>query len=847
MTFTAELEECLKDSPRFRASLEVVEVGVGDLETKLDKLVKLCGGMIEAGKAYNVANKHFLGSIKELAGHCHNDNLLVDTLKHFSEGLEELVGYHLILYDQAQRCIRTNLQTFIKEDVRGFKESRRSFERAAEELEIALARHVQVPRTRPHEAEEARNLYLAARKSYRHTALEHLIQTHDVQAKNKLVVLDSVCSYLRAQFTFFHQGYDWLNDLEPEMKQLAVKLDEFRQVASQERKEMEASHASVEMQVLANSTLGVGHMMVTFWSPHVHLDVSPSPHVHFHVLPSPCVHLDVSLSFFTTFICCSCFSILFLEDPCWREATMEFRPDLPQGVVLEGYLFKRASNAFKTWNRRWFSIQSRQLVYQKKYKEPVTVVVEDLRLCSVKPIEETERRFCFEVSSPPAKTCVLQAESEELRELWVRAVQTSINLAYNDTTDKQEEAKTSPSQQPISENTTLQANQPGIGAGSDTLQQNPGVTIPSAATSQPPTSSALRRIQAVQGNQCCCDCGREDARWASINLGVSLCIECSGIHRSLGVHLSKVRSLTLDTWEPELIKVMCELGNNEINKIYESNTESSTLKKPPPGSSRKEREAWIRAKYVERRFLCPRPRRVKPGGCGKEGSNVDEGCVHQQDEQLETEPGVEQRQKTAVSEHKNGKEEGGSEVEVKEISEDCAEWDPGLALQGAARRGDLRALALAIAHGGDVNYVHRTAKGTTPLIQAVIGNSLAVCEFLLQNGAKVNHRDDHGRSPLHHATYLGHTGQVCMFLKRGASQIALDEAGQDPLSVAVQAANADIVTLLRLARMYEEMRESEGPYPQEGDATYHDIFRDFSHLASNEPDRLTRSFDNTPP
>uniref|UniRef100_A0A8C4WRV3 Arf-GAP with coiled-coil, ANK repeat and PH domain-containing protein n=1 Tax=Eptatretus burgeri TaxID=7764 RepID=A0A8C4WRV3_EPTBU len=747
MTLTDELEECLKDSPRFRASLEVVDMGVGDLETKLDKLVKLCGGMIEAGKAYNVANKLFLGSIKELASHCHKDQLLVDTLKHFSEGLEELVGYHLILYDQAQRCIRTNLQTFIKEDMKGFKESRRSFERAADELEMTVVRHAQVPRTRPHEAEEACNLYLAARKSYRHAALEHLIQTHDLQSKNKLVVLDSVCSYLRAQFTFFHQGYDWLNDLEPEMKQLAVKLDEFRQVASQERKEMEARHVSVEMQ-----------------------------------------------------------------DPCWREATIELRPDISQGVVLEGYLFKRASNAFKTWNRRWFSIQSKQLVYQKKYKEPVTVVVEDLRLCSVKPVEETERRFCFEVTSPPAKTCVLQADSEKLRELWVRAVQTSINFAYNDTEDRQEEqAETSPRQQPSSEDTNLQVNQLGMGASSDTLQQNPGVTTHLAVISQPPKCSALRRIQAVRGNQYCCDCGREDARWASINLGVSLCIECSGIHRSLGVHLSKVRSLTLDTWEPELIKLMCELGNSEINKIYESNIESSTLKKPVPESSCKERETWIRAKYVERRFLCPRPRGAKPGVYRKEGSNVDEAGVQQDDEQAETEPGVKHRQKTAVSEHKNGKEEGRSEAELKEGSEDCVEWDAGLALHGAARCGDLRALALAIAHGGDVNYVHRTAEGTTPLIQAVIGNSLAVCEFLLQNGAKVNHRDDHGRSPLHHATYLGHTG-------------------------------------LRLARMYEEMRESEGPYAQEGDETYHDIFRDFSHLASNEPDRLNRrSFDDTPP
>ncbi|XP_026548780.1 arf-GAP with coiled-coil, ANK repeat and PH domain-containing protein 1-like, partial [Notechis scutatus] len=72
----------------------------------------------------------------------------------------------------------------------------------------------------------------------------------------------------------------------------------------------------------------------------------------------------------------------------------------PGAVVTEGYLYKRASNAFKTWSRRWFSIQNSQLVYQKKAKDVVTVVVEDLRLCTVKRCPDHERRFCFEVVSP---------------------------------------------------------------------------------------------------------------------------------------------------------------------------------------------------------------------------------------------------------------------------------------------------------------------------------------------------------------------------------------------------------------------------------------------------------------
>lgn len=57
------------------------------------------------------------------------------------------------------------------------------------------------------------------------------------------------------------------------------------------------------------------------------------------------------------------------------------------------------------------------------------------------------------------------------------------------------------------------------------------------------------------GNDKCADCGARKPKWASINLGIMLCIECSGIHRSLGVHISKVRSVTLDDWDMELQKV----------------------------------------------------------------------------------------------------------------------------------------------------------------------------------------------------------------------------------------------------------------------------------------------------
>lgn len=65
--------------------------------------------------------------------------------------------------------------------------------------------------------------------------------------------------------------------------------------------------------------------------------------------------------------------------------------------------------------------------------------------------------------------------------------------------------------------------------------------LPVEKTAAWPYCRRMEQLLSVPGNNICCDCGAADPRWASINLGITLCIECSGTHRSFGVHKSKVR------------------------------------------------------------------------------------------------------------------------------------------------------------------------------------------------------------------------------------------------------------------------------------------------------------------
>ncbi|XP_048450623.1 arf-GAP with coiled-coil, ANK repeat and PH domain-containing protein 2-like [Rhincodon typus] len=343
-------------------------------------------------------------------------------------------------------------------------------------------------------------------------------------------------------------------------------------------------------------------------------------------------------------------------------------------------------------------------------------LMDDLRLCSVRTLDEMDRRFCFEIFSVHA-SCILQADSEASRQAWTEAMRSTINSAYRDSQVLDRRAQGS------------EVSAPGT-EGRDPYAEGQRV---------------LEQSLRVAGNQRCCDCGKADPRWASINLGITLCIECSGIHRGLGVHQSKVRSLTLDTWEPELLKLLCALGNDTVNQIYEAETEHSGLTKPTAESSRQEKEQWIEAKYVEKKFLKKNP------------------------------------------------------AAADQVPDDPAEMSgavsPSHRLYAAAAVGDLPAMCQALALGANVNWTNSEESRTSPLIAAARRGSLTACEYLLQNGANISYRDASGQGPLHVATRAGHTGPVCLLLKRGANQYAVDERGQDPLSIAVATANADIVTL----------------------------------------------------
>ncbi|XP_037644388.1 arf-GAP with GTPase, ANK repeat and PH domain-containing protein 3 isoform X3 [Sebastes umbrosus] len=186
--------------------------------------------------------------------------------------------------------------------------------------------------------------------------------------------------------------------------------------------------------------------------------------------------------------------------------------------------------------------------------------------------EEQEDSFEFIIVSLTGQTWNFEASTYEERELWVQAIESQIFASLQSC----ESIK----------------NKSRLGSQSDAM--------------------AIQSIRNVRGNSFCVDCDAPNPDWASLNLGALMCIECSGIHRNLGTHLSRVRSLDLDDWPVELSMVMTAIGNAMANSVWEGALEGYA--KPGSDSTREEKERWIRAKYEQKLLLVGLPQSDMPLG-----------------------------------------------------------------------------------------------------------------------------------------------------------------------------------------------------------------------------------------
>ena len=394
-----------------------------------------------------------------------------------------------------------------------------------------------------------------------------------------------------------------------------------------------------------------------------------------------------------------------VEDPgAWLVSTMQrltplYEPRRRPGIIREGYLYRRGVSRMlqSTWSRCWFLLDEDSLYCIKNPQDLDPEPVCDVMLATVRDVagEAAEKLpNGFEIISANRKSEMLQAMSASDHDLWTSAIRSCIEVQLS------RNRSSPPTPVVVSYDRERSGDEDGFRdpdpsrGGNGQYSSSPPRT--GGKVSSPRAQEALRNALWQAGtNSACADCGAANPEWVSINLGVMLCIECSGIHRSLGSHISKVRSLVLDDLPVETTRLLSTIGNSVSNRIWE-HTVQEGWSKPTASDDRATKEQWIRSKYQWRGFV-----------------NFSEGSSAEEQAQ-------------------------------------AAERD----LRQAAAAGDVPAALEAIAHGASVNFVDldEGKDGRTALHLAAAGGHEQMCEFLWLNGADLHALDAKGETPVNGAS-----------------------------------------------------------------------------------------------
>jgi hypothetical protein len=252
------------------------------------------------------------------------------------------------------------------------------------------------------------------------------------------------------------------------------------------------------------------------------------------------------------------------------ESTRLQRDPAP-GVFVEGWLYKKsaARMSLQPWAKRWFMMDGEGIYYFRTADEIKKdgnsngfmntlerVKVCDVVLCTVRDNQPDGPRFCFELVTPNQKPLMLQARGPAEFKKWVEGIRNGIEAQLvhgnlNSINLGSRRPPISPANDQDSSSTTKRSYSRGSSLGADV--DGDEVEMPGfhdidneddffgkaeAKASKYAKSKVAPKL--METNTMCADCDNPNPDWVSLNLGVLLCIECSAVHRSLGVHVSKV-------------------------------------------------------------------------------------------------------------------------------------------------------------------------------------------------------------------------------------------------------------------------------------------------------------------
>lgn len=279
----------------------------------------------------------------------------------------------------------------------------------------------------------------------------------------------------------------------------------------------------------------------------------------------------------------------------------DIESSIPQNENAEmmGILYTLGGQRKPGWHKEWVVIKNGQLTEYadwRKAKKPLNEPIE-IALSSVKIANVEKRQNCFEIFTSSRTRKIFQAMNLVERDRWLKALYNAGQVVDPSrlTLNKEEKEK----------KTTLGKL---ITNGEKFLlpnKSNHEMSSPAPISPISPLNDknhfTLVKNSLHTSNYMCCDCGTTDSvEWVSVNLLIILCIKCSSYHRHMGSHVSKIKSLKLDHFHPELELLLTYVNNSRANSYLLQNM-------PPqlaisPNASDSERLSFIVAKYAEKKY-----------------------------------------------------------------------------------------------------------------------------------------------------------------------------------------------------------------------------------------------------
>ncbi|KAJ5520652.1 Arf GTPase activating protein [Penicillium fimorum] len=640
----------VEDGPLFRATMKALESKTGNMRSKIKKVLKKAESAQLAQASCNEAMEAFIGSLNDAS--TSNANAIQPALDHYFEKIaRQILNYEQLNTVQLQKLVIDPLVKLYNNDIKQAEAKKKEWDEESRDYYAYVSRYLgqRQDSLKEKKRAESDSKYQVKRRNFELRRFDYSSFMQDLHGGRKeQEVLSHLTKYASCQAKNFLSAAKNVEGMTPQLDALIHEVDQADKEFQFQRTEREekrralenGSNPYLEPDVVASAT------SVPTISPGT-VNSGPSAEVELGRADSTGSQLRGVISNTSSVssqanagpVASATGISAPTSNPTTVNTTGQNRfkgiRDLEEQNSLgsdrssgqqrkEGLLWALSRPGShidpkginkQAWHKFWIVLDQGKLSEYSNWKQKLDLHMDpiDLRMASVREARNAERRFCFEVITPQFKR-IYQATSEDDMSNWIRSINNALqnptpSASRNDRPSSRDigSALTGKSSS-VSGHHSYSSSSSGNNAGvirRTTVGARPGYVRHDSNNFEENPAKLLQVVRdADQGNHWCADCGSSSkVEWVSINLGIILCIECSGIHRSLGTHISKIRSLTLDvhSFSNDIVEILLQIGNRVSNMIWEANLDQTL--KPSASSTREQRLKFITAKYVDRAYV----------------------------------------------------------------------------------------------------------------------------------------------------------------------------------------------------------------------------------------------------